>query len=94
MARPNPNTAPGQERFCPFCDKRLDAATGIHTRKEPEPGDLSVCLHCGGLAVFEEQSFRVCSLDEFNALPAMTAFYILEAQNAVFERIDRGKTKK
>lgn len=40
---------------CTICDSPLDAATGaLHTGARPEAGDVSVCLYCGNVAVFDE----------------------------------------
>lgn len=38
---------------CPWCGQLHDAATHSGSTVEvPEPGNLSLCVHCGGVAVF------------------------------------------
>lgn len=40
--------------LCPRCGYEVDGATVITQQKEvaPEPGDISLCLNCGGLNEF------------------------------------------
>lgn len=40
--------------ICRQCGHRLDGATGIETRF-PSAGDLSICVNCGALAVFNDR---------------------------------------
>lgn len=45
---------------CPTCGAILDAATGmermtIADHLEPSPGDGTVCIRCGGLAIFDKR---------------------------------------
>jgi hypothetical protein len=40
---------------CPRCFVRLDRANEVtSTTRGPEPGDITVCLHCGGIAMFDD----------------------------------------
>lgn len=39
---------------CPHCGARLDGALNVSGDEPPEPGDFSVCIKCGGLAVFTQ----------------------------------------
>jgi hypothetical protein len=41
---------------CPFCGHPLDAATAVPANGEavPEAGDVSACLNCAGLMIFDE----------------------------------------
>lgn len=39
---------------CPWCGYHLDAATGLN---KPKPGDVSVCINCLNLLVFNDQIF-------------------------------------
>lgn len=43
-------------RLCPYCGHTLDAATAgpFNPDAEPRPGDVTVCLHCIELLVFDE----------------------------------------
>ena len=52
---------------CPQCGKVLDAATPtrLEDKRAPEPGDISVCLHCHGLLVYgDDMSLREPTDDE------------------------------
>ena len=54
---------------CLNCGKRLDAATGLSVA--PSPGDLSVCLRCGAVAIFDEgMTVRGMTEDEMDKLCA------------------------
>jgi hypothetical protein len=40
---------------CPRCFARLDRAGEIDDKDlQPGPGDITVCLHCGGIAMFTD----------------------------------------
>jgi hypothetical protein len=43
---------PGSD--CPYCSKRLDAATSTEGDHRPKPGDTSFCLYCAHPLVFDE----------------------------------------
>jgi hypothetical protein len=50
---------------CLNCKKVLDSATGLDSDETPSPGDLTVCLTCGHLMVFNEKlKFRELSDEE------------------------------
>ncbi|KVT60620.1 hypothetical protein WK55_09755 [Burkholderia ubonensis] len=38
---------------CPFCAKINDRHMGLTCHVEPEDGDVSICVGCGQLAVFD-----------------------------------------
>jgi hypothetical protein len=42
---------------CPFCGHQLDAVTAGPENPDatPLPGDLTVCIQCAGLLVFDDQ---------------------------------------
>jgi hypothetical protein len=40
------------ETRCPWCGKRVDAATPMEKPLIPKPNDLGVCLGCGGTMIF------------------------------------------
>jgi hypothetical protein len=54
---------------CPGCGLVLNAATNLEGANLPVPGDLSVCLGCGGMMRFTDE-LRVVPLEEedFEAL--------------------------
>ena len=37
---------------CPWCDYRMDIASDPYGDARPKRGDFSICIRCGGLAVF------------------------------------------
>jgi hypothetical protein len=41
-------------RSCPLCEKHLDGPASSTGTEGPDPGDLTVCAHCGIALVFEE----------------------------------------
>jgi hypothetical protein len=45
------------EQPCPYCGAVQDAVSGT-TSRYPEPGDVSVCIHCAGASIFDEQLCR------------------------------------
>jgi hypothetical protein len=38
--------------LCPWCDKELDAASGLDHDRVPKVGDLGVCITCGGVNIY------------------------------------------
>lgn len=39
---------------CPHCGQVLDGASNVTNDERPEPGDVTVCIICAGLAEFDE----------------------------------------
>lgn len=39
---------------CPHCGEELDVASGLGTQDGPKPGDISLCIDCGGVNIFDE----------------------------------------
>ncbi len=40
---------------CKFCGKKQDAHTEVHGEPvKPKQGDLSICLYCGTICLFDE----------------------------------------
>jgi hypothetical protein len=46
-------TSIGEQR-CAKCGYKMDQASDAFGEDKPKPGDLSVCLNCGAIAVFGE----------------------------------------
>jgi hypothetical protein len=46
-------------QFCPSCFTLLDAATDYTNTTDwvPEPGDITVCVECGAVLVYDPQMF-------------------------------------
>lgn len=56
---------------CPYCGKTLDAATpAFDDSAKPKPGDISICIGCGGSLVFaNDMSLREMTQRERERLP-------------------------
>lgn len=39
---------------CPVCEYEVDRASGVNTDTPPQEGDLSICLRCAAVLVFDE----------------------------------------
>lgn len=53
---------------CPKCFKRLDTATGIDHMFSPKPGDVSVCVSCSTVLIFEERNqVRIATEDDYES---------------------------
>lgn len=37
---------------CPRCLRDLDGATSVAHEGRPDPGDVTMCIYCSGLAIF------------------------------------------
>lgn len=52
-------------QICPFCGYRFDAATGLDPDTIPKAGDISLCLCCMEIGIYDEQLFvRKATSDE------------------------------
>jgi hypothetical protein len=68
---------------CPNCHSMMDAATGVTDPiKSPEPGDVSCCLNCGTLCLFD-RDLKLIVPDEVTYRVLMTHAEIRRAYNAV-----------
>jgi len=38
--------------ICPFCSYKMDRAGATNTGRGPKPSDVSICIKCGGAAIF------------------------------------------
>jgi hypothetical protein len=71
---------------CPYCGHKMDRAFVADPNgkdSEPKPGDITLCIRCGGAIVFDEQiQFRKPTLQEsreINAHPVAIQAQILIA---------------
>lgn len=39
---------------CPRCGHTMDCASGLSGDRPPGPGDISLCINCGGIALYTE----------------------------------------
>lgn len=54
--------------FCPTCGLKLDRAASLEG-KNPEPGDISICIKCENIMVFDEMlKLRVPMSDEIKEI--------------------------
>jgi hypothetical protein len=55
--------------YCVDCGNANDATTSIMEKARPSPGDATVCIHCGHIAVFaDDLTLREPNRDEQIAL--------------------------
>lgn len=73
------------ETRCPWCEHRLDAATGTDDEPHrPEPGDLSVCIMCASILMFDQELIPQKISEDERKL-------ILLAQPDLVETLDRAQ---
>lgn len=70
------------EDHCPACHRRLNAtARSDGGASRPSPGDLSVCVHCGALLVFDSEfNLDLLAPEGFDQLPSEVKQTLLDAQ--------------
>jgi len=51
------NSSSDSTRICPHCNKRIEDSTG--GKIPPKNGDITVCLYCRGLCIFEGTNTRL-----------------------------------
>lgn len=62
----SPAPAPG--RVCLDCGARVDDQTSLTGKPAPKDGDVSVCAHCGALAIFAANAMRLRRTTDAEAL--------------------------
>lgn len=73
------------EQPCPACGKLLDAANG-EDNVAPEPGNLTVCIHCAAILEFDAGlKLLPLSPDEIAGLPARERAELFRVQAAIME---------
>ena len=61
-------------QFCESCGYTLDAATGCQGDNPPKSGDITVCLRCAELMVFNEDlTLRRANIDDLLELDEETS---------------------
>jgi hypothetical protein len=73
------------EDRCPYCRKELNCATPASAKPDtPRPGDIMVCLGCGGALVLkDDMTHRIIYLKELAALSPDQRETLVRAQWAV-----------
>lgn len=76
------------KQTCPACGYPMDCATGIGHQRSPSPGDVTVCISCGDISLFNDDlSLRTPSPGEMMALQRSTAWRKVSAtRRAVLTR--------
>jgi len=90
---PQPWTTTGlPEDRCPMCDCRIEAAS-TPGKASPHPGDVSVCISCTSVLVFNDDlRLREMSRDEFANLHPENKSEILLVQRGI-RMLDRRNLK-
>lgn len=71
---------------CPFCNHRFDAHTPVKEgRAVPVQGDVTVCIECGNVLLFDGKGLRPMSIDEIERLPNETMSELVLVQEAVWK---------
>ena len=66
---PNAATFKLPTSHCPHCQTKLDGATALQN-SVPNPGDVSICIECGEVNVFDEaMKLRVPTKQEQQEFP-------------------------
>lgn len=81
-----PHTKGGLPRCpCPTCGYVVDSATHVGDKEiSPNDGDLSLCLKCGEILVFNpDLSLRASTLNDLMGLPADTNATLERAQTLI-----------
>jgi len=54
-----------KKNICSVCGHDLDGATQINGDNKPKPGDVSICVGCANIAIFDDDlNLRQPDLDE------------------------------
>lgn len=68
---------------CPLCGLESNAASSPEGAT-PDPGDITICMHCAGLLVFtDDMRLRTATNAEIAELPRSAALKVRTYQTAV-----------
>lgn len=74
---------------CSACGAHLSAATGADNDDRPNEGDVSVCITCGNITIFDENlKLRPATPEEYNEIASAPLIQRMLAD------IGRGRTKQ
>lgn len=80
-------TAPVKKQSCPICEYELENTTGIGSENKdaiPNPGDICVCLSCGGVLRFNDNiELTTATEDELIRLPFKVLVQLLVASDHI-----------
>ena len=57
----------GQNVNCPVCLELLDGASGFNTDNAPKEGDISICIYCGEILIFNDD-FSLSKANSYDIL--------------------------
>lgn len=78
------------EVSCVECGHPFDLATDIATDATPAPGDVSLCIECGNVAMFaDDLTLRPISEDEIERMPLDHLSSLQRARKAIMRAIGR-----
>ena len=74
--------------LCPECGYAFDSAESMMGHRRPEPGDLSVCLSCAALLVFDAdlRPSRSATVEDVRGMPQDMALTIAAARSHIRRR--------
>lgn len=76
---------------CAICGADFDTASGAGHDRPPRPGDVTMCLHCGGVHRFDAKLRAVVFPDWRSALPPATVSEVERVQGAIAAVWARGE---
>ena len=80
------------ESACISCGKIFDVVSDVLAENMPIPGDVSICLYCGELAIFDKRMMlRPLKESEISAIPFMDLQRLQAARLAAFAERKNGK---
>ena len=84
----NPNAGTLPLSHCPTCGYEMDSATcTVDETRKARPGDLSCCLKCGELLMFDEAlSMQLLDLNHMLKIPQKQQDELLRVQRVIRER--------
>jgi len=55
---------------CPTCGRILDATTSVQGEQTPSPNDISICMYCAALLIFnDDMTLRKCPYHIIETFP-------------------------
>jgi hypothetical protein len=88
-----------EAQWCPTCFHRLDANSQIVKKGErpaaeatPDPGDVTICIECGSILVFDD-AMKLYAIENADNLPPSLRSVLLAVQEAVKTIGPRPKTQ-
>lgn len=72
---------------CPSCGTAVGAATGVSGSQVPEPGNISICAYCTGVAMYDDElALRELEDEELAALQQDPVWEIIKNVKAALEK--------